>query len=254
MRFGFIGFLVLALLVGGLGVVAFNAGVSSGAAEAAIAEGATVVYQPSGYSPFGAIVGFFFFLLLIGFVMKAFMWRRMSGGPGGWGGHYGRRGGWDHDDVPERFRPMLEGWHRRAHGDPPAEDGDNSAAHEGDAPASPVTQAPVAQAAAPPSPVAQPPVAQPQVAQAPLAQAPVAQAPVAQAPVAQPPVAQPPVPQAPVAQAPVQQPPVAQPPVAQPPVAQPPVSPEQVPPVPPANAPQAPPPGPSAWPPTGPTQ
>jgi hypothetical protein len=132
MRFGFIGFLLFALFTGVVGVVAFNAGVSSGAAEAAIAEGATVVYQPSGFSPFGAIFGFFFLLLVFGFVMKTFMWRRMPSGSGGWGSNHGNHGKWDPDDVPERFRPMLEGWHRRAHGDGPADHAD--AAEQSDPP------------------------------------------------------------------------------------------------------------------------
>lgn len=138
MRFGLIGFLLVALFMGVVGVVAFNAGVSSGAAEAAIAEGATVVYQPRGFSPFGAIFGFFFLLLIFGFVMKAFMWRRMPVGPGGWGGRHGNHGSWDHDDVPERFRPMLEGWHRRAHGDgsPDTPTGDDGMAQPATSPPS----------------------------------------------------------------------------------------------------------------------
>ena len=87
-RFGFIGFLVLALLVGAVGVVAYNAGISTGAADAAIAEGATVVYQPSGWSPLGLVFGLGFLLLVVGFVSKAIFRPRMPYGPGGWGGRH----------------------------------------------------------------------------------------------------------------------------------------------------------------------
>ena len=115
-RFGFIGFLVLALLVGAVGVVAYNAGISTGAADAAIAEGATVVYQPSGWPPLGLFFGFFFLLLMVGFVSKAIFRPRMPHGPGGWGGrHWAAHRDLDHDDVPEPFRSMLQKWHQRAH-------------------------------------------------------------------------------------------------------------------------------------------
>lgn len=138
--------------------MAFHAGVSSGAAEAAIAEGATVVYQPSGYSPFGAIFGLFFVLLLIGFVMKAFFWRRMSYAAGGWGGHNGKHGSWDRDDVPERFRPMLEGWHRRAHDGPPSDDGDAGSVTQGAAPTrTPPGPTPAPRPVPPPPPTGPPP-------------------------------------------------------------------------------------------------
>jgi hypothetical protein len=119
-RFGFIGFLVLALLVGAVGLVAYNAGISTGAADAALAEGATVVYQPSNWSPFGLLFGLFFLLLIVGFVSKAIFRPRMPYGLGGWGGrHRAGHRDWDHEDVPEPFRPMLEKWHQRAHEAPP---------------------------------------------------------------------------------------------------------------------------------------
>jgi len=118
-RFGLFGFLVLLFLVGAVGVVAYNLGVSAGATEAAIAEGAAVIYAPAaGFSPFGLILGLFFVILLIGFVAKAFAGPRMAMGPG-WG--HGRHGGprdWDRENVPEPFRPMLERWHRDAHDAP----------------------------------------------------------------------------------------------------------------------------------------
>ena len=119
MKKGLRGFLVL-LLVGAVGVVAYNAGISTGAAEAAIAEGATVVYQTSSWSPFGLLFGFFFLVLIVGFVSKAIFRPRMPYGPGAWGGrHRAGHRDWDHEDVPEPFRPMLEKWHQQAH-EPPA--------------------------------------------------------------------------------------------------------------------------------------
>lgn len=116
-RFGLFGFLVLLLLVGAVGAVSYNLGISTGAAEAALADGAAVIYAPAaGLSPFGLILGFFFVVLIIGFIGKAFAGPRMAMGPGHWG-HRGR-GAWadGHDhDVPEPFRPMLERWHQAAH-------------------------------------------------------------------------------------------------------------------------------------------
>ena len=139
-RFGIFGILfiaVLALLVGG---VAYNWGLAAG--QTAVAAPGAVVY-PIGYGhPFGfgfGIVGFLFFLLFIGLLIAAFRPRRWSGGPGGWGRGMGP-GGWGHgawgpgwggrfdpddprakdwmpQDVPPAMQPMLEAWHRKAHGD-----------------------------------------------------------------------------------------------------------------------------------------
>ena len=115
-RFGLIGFLALLLLVGAVGAVSYNLGVSAGAADAAIAEGASVIYAPgAGISPFALIVGGFFVIMLIGFIAKGFAGPRRGMGPGPWGrGRYGH-GSWDDGDVPEPFRPMLERWHKDAH-------------------------------------------------------------------------------------------------------------------------------------------
>ena len=120
-RFGLLGALVLALLIGAVGIVAYNIGLTNGAAEAAMAEGAAVIYAPaSGPSTFGLILGLGLAILLIGFVARAFAGPRIPMGHGPWGprwaGHRGARGDWDHEDVPEPFRPMLERWHRDAHG------------------------------------------------------------------------------------------------------------------------------------------
>ena len=116
-RFGLLGFTALLLLVGAVGVVSYNLGVSAGAADAAIAAGASVIYTAgAGISPFALILGLFFLVLVIALVARSFAGPRMAMGAGSWGhrSHRGR-GGWDHDEVPEPFRPMLERWHREAH-------------------------------------------------------------------------------------------------------------------------------------------
>ncbi len=141
-RFGLLGFMALLLLVGAAAAVTYNLGVSAGAAEAALAEGAAVIYAPAaGFSPFGLILGLFFVVLLIGFVAKAFAGPRMAMGhgrgpwgygPGPWGyGRSGRHGDLDQQDVPEHFRPMLARWHRDAHAAPPSNGPEQTAAPHG---------------------------------------------------------------------------------------------------------------------------
>jgi hypothetical protein len=117
-RFGLAAFLALTLLLGVTGLVAYNLGVSAGAADAAIEAGAAVIYAPAAISPFGLIIGAFFLVLLIGFIARAFAGPRRHMGAAGWGRHMGpghHRGDWDHETVPEPFRPMLERWHDDAH-------------------------------------------------------------------------------------------------------------------------------------------
>jgi hypothetical protein len=122
-RFGLAAFLVLALVVGAVGVVAYNLGVTAGATDAAIAAGASVIYAPAAFSPFGIIIGLFFLILFLGFASKLIFGPRRHMGPAGWGGPGGpggwgrHRGDWDHETVPEPFRPMLERWHQDAHGE-----------------------------------------------------------------------------------------------------------------------------------------
>jgi hypothetical protein len=120
-RFGLAAFLAITLLVGVVGAVAYNLGISAGAAEAAISEGASVIYAPASFSPLGLLIGGFFLILLVGFVARAFVGPRRAMHAGGWGpgrwshaeGHH--RGSWDHESVPPPFQPMLERWHREAH-------------------------------------------------------------------------------------------------------------------------------------------
>jgi hypothetical protein len=115
-RFGFIGVIVVLLIAAVAGVIGYNLGVGSGAATT---DGAThVVYGPWGwgFGGFGLIFGILFFVLIFSLIRRA-VW---GGGLRGW---YGR-GGWGHygdpghtHGMPPQAEPMLEDWHRRAHGE-----------------------------------------------------------------------------------------------------------------------------------------
>lgn len=124
-RFGFGAFLALAILVGLVGVVAYNLGVSTGTTDAAIAGGASVIYAPATLTPFAFIIGAFLLILFLAFAARAIAgprrrWGHHGWGPGAWDAYGQDRGNWDHADVPEPFRPMLERWHRDAHAAAPA--------------------------------------------------------------------------------------------------------------------------------------
>ena len=126
-RFGIVGFLIGALLLGGVGLTAYQMGVNEGTTSAAVDAGATVVYmQGGGGFPF---LGVLFGLLFIGFVVSLFTraaWRRAGGpgfgpgfgpGRGPWGGH--GPGGWGEAGdrpVPPPFDAVLGRWHCEAHG------------------------------------------------------------------------------------------------------------------------------------------
>ena len=112
---------LVVLVLAGVGIGIYNAGVSQGIAQAAtLPEGSTVVTAvPYGYGWHGGFFGFgflwilfpiFFFLLLFGLARAAFGGGRRWGGPG-WGPRSGYGpGGW-HD---ERERYIAE-YHRRLH-------------------------------------------------------------------------------------------------------------------------------------------
>ncbi|HMV29477.1 MAG TPA: hypothetical protein PKE23_08830 [Anaerolineales bacterium] len=73
--------------------------------------------HPHFFNPFGAVCGSIFFLFLFFGAMKMLFFRRMRHG---WGhhGHHGPWGkGWE-GKVP----PPFEEWHKRAHGETPAEE------------------------------------------------------------------------------------------------------------------------------------
>lgn len=95
-------FLVAVLGVALAGFVGYNAGVSHGLAQAAVATSGTPLppYAYGWYRPWGFGFPIFFFLFLWVLLLRGLFW----GGP--W-----RR--WHHDggDVP----PSFEEWHRRSH-------------------------------------------------------------------------------------------------------------------------------------------
>jgi hypothetical protein len=99
---------LVVLVLAGIGIGVYNAGVSQGiveAARAAQAAGgdAAVVIPPyagygygwgwhgGGFGFFGILFGIVFLFLLFGLIRAAFGWGRWNGGgPGGWGGGGGR--------------------------------------------------------------------------------------------------------------------------------------------------------------------
>ncbi|MBK9779244.1 MAG: hypothetical protein IPP55_04230 [Anaerolineales bacterium] len=140
--FRVLGLLLVLGLIAGAGAFGFKAGMMRGieqapevaaAIEKAAEDGqpAAPMYghgyaygypQPYGFgfhhhfNPFGAICGSIFFLFLFFGFMKMMFFRRMRHG---WGhhGHHGPWGkGWE-GNVP----PPFEEWHKRAHGETPAE-------------------------------------------------------------------------------------------------------------------------------------
>jgi hypothetical protein len=111
--------LAVVLIVGavGMGVYAYNVGVTQGmvASGKVIAPTTDVApvpyYRPSFYRPFGFGFGFLgclfplFFLFLLFGVLRAFMWR------GRWGWRHHRHWESGEHGIP----PMVEEWHRKMH-------------------------------------------------------------------------------------------------------------------------------------------
>lgn len=131
--------LVVVLVIGGgiIATTAYQAGLST-AVTTATGSGGTVVTPvvvPAyghwyGWSPFGAIFGFFatlFFLFIVFGLIRAILWRGGPGRRGGWGGpgYWGGKGGWGgpdghgHSPSEARAHETFDDWHRRAHGDAP---------------------------------------------------------------------------------------------------------------------------------------
>ena len=104
------------------GVVAYNAGLSEGAAHAAALRGMPAAPYPYyWHRPWGFGFGFpiFFLFLLFFFVLRGAWW--------GWGGPWRRR--WYYDGPHAQSSPgedRFDAWHRRAHERmkeaPPADD------------------------------------------------------------------------------------------------------------------------------------
>lgn len=121
-RSGWLRALAILVLVGVIGGIGYTIGLAN--AGTAVATGAA----PVVYAPWGFGFGFFglLFPILIIFLLFAAVGGRGRGrghwGPGGYGGYRGHgpdgRPWGDGKDVPPPFEPMLESWHRRAHGEP----------------------------------------------------------------------------------------------------------------------------------------
>ncbi|GAB4567254.1 MAG: hypothetical protein Fur0017_07640 [Anaerolineales bacterium] len=133
-----IGVLILLSLIGGAGFMAYRAGVAQGidqapevaAAIEKAAENGQVApvmpmygygyphpygfWHPHFFNPFGAICFSIFFLFFFFGAMRMIFFRRMRHG---WGHHGPWRKGWE-GGVP----PMFDEWHKRAHGEKPAEE------------------------------------------------------------------------------------------------------------------------------------
>jgi len=120
--FGVLAVIVMVAVLAGIGITAYNAGVSEGVAEAARAAQAAgdtpaVVFPPyaglhyghgwgGGFGFFGIIFWILGFFLIVGLLRAAFGWGRWGGGGQGGPG----RGGWNRD---ERIAEMHRELHRR---------------------------------------------------------------------------------------------------------------------------------------------
>lgn len=109
--FGVVRVIAVLAVIGIVAVVAYNVGVSAGLASVGSAAG-SVPYVPWGYGfGFGGF-GFLIPIVIIVLLVAAFARPRPWAGRGGWG-----PGGWASGDVPPGAEPMLQAWHRRAHGE-----------------------------------------------------------------------------------------------------------------------------------------
>ena len=143
--FRVLGLLLVLGLIAGAAAFSFKAGEARGvmqapavatAIEKAAEDGQAVPpmmyghgYAPYGYGmrghghfgffPFGAICGSIFFLFFFFGFMKMIFFRRMHHG---WG-HHGHHGPWG-KDWKDGIPPMFNEWHKHAHGETPAEEGD----------------------------------------------------------------------------------------------------------------------------------
>ena len=121
-------FVLLLVVLGGLGVLAYNAGLSAGvnqAAQVVVQDGQPVTVVPyapypywhGGFGFFGFIFWILGFFLIIGLLRAIFGWGRW--GRGGWGGrgYYGGPGGAGGPDGPYGSDRMdrVADWHRELH-------------------------------------------------------------------------------------------------------------------------------------------
>jgi hypothetical protein len=133
---GIIWLLLTLVVVAGVGIFAYQAGLAVNLSHAPAAAGGAAVPAYAYYGPwawgwgfgFGAfhLIGILFFVLLLLFLLR-FAFR-----PRGWGGWAGyRQGPWQGQGGPsQHFQERFEEMHRRAHGEartpPPAETPDRA--------------------------------------------------------------------------------------------------------------------------------
>ncbi len=119
--FGFLWVTLTGILLAVVGVVAYQAGWSEGAATHVadgVAAAAPYYYYGPHFDGFG-IFGFLFFLFLLFVLFRIARFGR-GWGYGGWGyrgmgkgGYYGGHGG-----IPPAIDERMQEWHKRAHGEP----------------------------------------------------------------------------------------------------------------------------------------
>jgi len=116
--FGFLWVTLTGILLAVVGVIAYQAGWSEGAAthvSDGVAAAAPYYYYGPHFDGFG-IFGFLFFLFLLFVLFRIARFGRGWGyggwGKGGYGGH--RYGG----GIPPAIDERMQEWHKRAHGEP----------------------------------------------------------------------------------------------------------------------------------------
>jgi hypothetical protein len=117
--FGLIGLLVTAVLLVGVGAIAYNIGYSEGVSThlPAVANGDGAPYYYGYHGGFGLFGLFWFLLIVFGLFWLfriAFFGRRM------WGGGWGSGRGWGYGPGgPRSFEERAQEWHRKQHGEQP---------------------------------------------------------------------------------------------------------------------------------------
>jgi hypothetical protein len=122
--FGLIGLLVTAILLVGVGVIAYNVGYSDGVSThlpaVTAGDGAPYYYGPHYWGGGFGFFGILWFLLIVfglfWLFRIAFFGRRMWGGGWGYKGGYGPGHG---PGIPPGIDERMQEWHRRAHGEQP---------------------------------------------------------------------------------------------------------------------------------------
>jgi hypothetical protein len=127
--FGFLGLIATAILLAVVGAIAYNIGwsdgvnthVTAGTAVAPVYYGYGPGFWGAGFGIFGLLWFLFVMFVLFSLLRLVFFGRRMMGG--GWGGGWGRgRGYYGHGHgMPPGIEERMQDWHKRAHGEAPAE-------------------------------------------------------------------------------------------------------------------------------------